>query len=93
MYQIILTQKNYTKNPNTKTTYLLESEEQREIKEKEHDLLTNDKVCKSFRSAGGSESKIYNYTCKGCKVVKITSTSPDKTKKTVRNFEFINLEN
>jgi len=89
MYQIILTQKNYTKNPNTKTTYLLESEEQREIKEKEHDLLTNDKVCKSFRSAGGSESKIHNYTCKGYKVVKLTSTSPDKTKKTVRNFEFI----
>lgn len=89
MYQIILTQKNYIKNPNTKTTYLLESEEQREIKEKEHDLLTNDKVCKSFRSAGGSESKIYSYTCNGYKVTKLTSTSPDKTIKIVRNFEFI----
>ena len=89
MYQIILTQKNYIKNPNTKTTYLLDEESSATITEKEYQYTTKADVLKTFRRLGGTESAIFGYTCNGYKVIKLTSTSPDKTIKIIRNFEFI----
>jgi len=93
MIKIILTQKEYSKNPNTKTTYIFEGEEVREISEKEHDLITNEETQKYFRRLRGTETANYGYTCNGYKVTKLTSTNPDKTTKIVRTFKFINLEN
>jgi hypothetical protein len=89
MFKIILTQKEYLKNPNTKTTYLLNCEESREITEKEFFNMTNADTLKFFRRLGGTESAIFGYTCNGYKVTKLTSTSPDKQIKIVRTFKFI----
>jgi hypothetical protein len=88
MIKIILTQKEYVKNPNTKTTYYIRSEETREITEKEFFNMTNADTLKFFRRLGGSESAIFGYTCTGYKVTKLTSTSPDKQTKIVRTFNF-----
>jgi len=93
MIKIILTQKEYSKNPNTKTTYILEREEVREISQKEHDLLTNEETQKYFRRLKGIETANYSYTCNGYKVTKLTSTRPDKATKIVRTFKFISPEN
>lgn len=41
-----------------------------------------------FRRLGGTETLIKGYTCAGYNPVKLTSTSPDKTAKTVRKFEY-----
>jgi hypothetical protein len=88
MLTIILTQKEYTKNPNTKTTYLFNCQESREITEKEFFNMTNADTLKFFRRLGGSESAIFGYTCNGYKVTRLTSTSPDKQTKIVRTFNF-----
>jgi len=88
MYTITLTEKRYTKNPNTKTTYILETEKVTEVTEEQHRLTTNDDTCKFFRRLGGSESKQYTYTYAGYKVVKLTSLSPDRQTKVVREYKF-----
>ena len=41
-----------------------------------------------FRSLGGSEHNVKSYTCRGYHVTKNTSTSPDKKKRTIREFKF-----
>ena len=89
MTQIILTQKEFIKNPNTKTTYILKHETIEEISEDQHRNMTNDNTLRFFRRLGGSENKVYGYTCNGYKVTKLTSTNPDKTTKVVRTFKFI----
>lgn len=89
MIKIILTQKEYSKNPNTKTTYILKGEEVQEVTQKQHDLITNEETQKYFRRLRGTETAIYGYTCNGYKVTKLTSTNPDKTIKIVRTFKFI----
>jgi len=66
------------KNPNTKTTYLEES----------RGVICSDDTLKWFRRLGGSESAQRGYTCRGYRVVKLTSTSPNKQSKTIREFKF-----
>ena len=88
MYTIVETKTKLVKNPNTKTTYIVESVETNEITEKEYNLTTNDNTCKWFRRLGGSESKQMEYTCRGYKCTKLTSTSPDKQNKTIREYKF-----
>jgi hypothetical protein len=88
MLKIILTQKEYVKNPNTKTTYLLNHESTEEITSEQYNNITNTDTLKYFRRIGGSESAIYGYTCNGYKVTRLTSTSPDKQTKIVRTFNF-----
>ena len=89
MLQIILTQKEFIKNPNTKTTYLLEQETSAPISEEQYRNMTSADTLRFFRRIGGSESTIFGYTCNGYKVTRLTSTNPDKTTKIVRNFKFI----
>jgi hypothetical protein len=89
MYTIQLTKTNQIKNPNTKTTYLNESVEVKTITDKEYDLITSNDTVKFFRRLGGSESLQRGYTCAGYKVYKLTSTSPDKQNRTIREFKFI----
>ena len=88
MLKIILTQKEYVKNPNTKTTYFLNHESTEEITSEQYNNITNTDTLKYFRRIGGSESAIFGYTCNGYKVTRLTSTSPDKQTKIVRNFNF-----
>jgi hypothetical protein len=88
MLKIILTQKEYVKNPNTKTTYLLNYESTEEITSEQYNNITNTDTLKYYRRIGGSESAIYGYTCNGYKVTRLTSTSPDKQTKIVRTFNF-----
>jgi predicted esterase YcpF (UPF0227 family) len=83
-----MTQNTYNKNPHTKTSYILESTEVKEITETEHKNITCDETCKWFRRLGGSETVQRNYTNAGYKVTKLTSTSPDKQIKKVREFSF-----
>lgn len=85
---ITLTETKLYKNPHTKTTYLQESKEVKEIAEKEYNLNTNSNTIKWFRRLGGSETVTRGCTCDGYKVVKLISTSPDKLNKTVREFNF-----
>lgn len=88
MYTIQLTTTKQVKNPNTKTTYKNESVEVTTITDKEYNLLTNDDTVKWFRRLGGSESLQRSYTCAGYKVYKLTSTSPDRQIKVIREFKF-----
>ena len=88
MYTIELTTTKQVKNPNTKTTYLNESVEVETITDKQYNNITCDDTVKWFKRLGGSESLQRAYTCAGYKVYKLTSTSPDKQNKTIREFKF-----
>jgi hypothetical protein len=88
MLKIILTQKEYVKNPNTKTTYFLNHESTEEITSEQYNNITNTDTLKYYRRIGGSESAIFGYTCNGYKVTRLTSTSPNKQTKIVRTFKF-----
>ena len=92
MIQIIETKTKLTKNPNTKTTYIVESTKVKEVTEKQHNLTTNDDTCKWFRRLGGSETKQMAYTYNGYVCVKLTSVSPDRQNKTVREYKFKNIQ-
>lgn len=93
MIKITLNEKRFSKNPNTKTTYFLTEEKTREITEREYQNIASSDTLKFFRRLGGSESAIYGYTCNGYKITKLTSTSPDKSIKVIRKFNFEYLEN
>ena len=84
--KIILTETRLTKNPNTKTTYIVESKEVTEVTERQHYLTTNNDTVKWFRRIGGSETRQMNYTCLGYVCTKLTSISPDKQTKVVREY-------
>jgi len=86
MIQITLTETRLSKNPNTKTTYIVESNKVETITEKQH-FLYFDSV-KFFRKLGGSESITNSYTCSGYVGTKLVSISPDKQTKVIREFKF-----
>jgi hypothetical protein len=44
--------------------------------------------CKFYRRLGGSETLTKSYTCRGYMPVKLTSKSPDKRMKIVREFQY-----
>jgi hypothetical protein len=56
MIQITLTETRLTKNPNTKTTYIVESVEVSEVKKRQHNLTTCVDTVKWFRRCGGTET-------------------------------------
>ena len=86
--KITLTETRLTKNPNTKTTYIIDSKEVSEVTKKQHSLTTNDDTCKFFRRLGGSETKQMNDTYLGYVCTKLTSTSPDRQTKVIREYKF-----
>lgn len=88
MQTITLKETRLAKNPNTKTTYTVESETVETITEKQHRLITCEDTLKWFRRLGGSESEKRSYTCAGYVVTKLISTSPDRQTKVVRQFKF-----
>ena len=87
MLKITLTTQHYTKNPNTKKSYILEETYTNEItKEQYNNIVTS---ASFFRRLGGTVTQQRAYTCNGYNVIKDTATSPDKQNKTVRSFQFI----
>jgi hypothetical protein len=62
--------------------------EVKEITENEYTLLTDKKTIKFFRSLGGSETIKTRQTYYGMKVIYLSSISPDKSIKIVREFKF-----
>jgi hypothetical protein len=76
------------KNPNTKTTYIKESEENKVITKQQYNNITNEDTIKFFRRLGGSEYIERGYFSCGYGIYKIVSTSPDRQSKTIREFEF-----
>tara|TARA_R110002153_G_scaffold111103_1_gene252736 strand:+ start:20 stop:292 length:273 start_codon:yes stop_codon:yes gene_type:complete len=88
--KITETKQNFLKNPNTKTTYFLTSEHTKEIPAYEYKDTTSEDTIKYLRRLGGSEYVERGYTSVGYMVYKITSTSPDKQKKTIREYKFKN---
>lgn len=87
--KIIETKTIWTKNPDTKTTYLKESEEITELTKEQHGNRTNRDTSAYFRRLGGSETAVMGYTSAGYLCTKLTSTSPDKLTKIIRTFKFI----
>ena len=85
---ITLTETEFIKNPDTKTTYINVGTETKEINEKEYFLTVNDNTIKYFRGLGGKETVTRSYTSAGYKVIKLVSTSPDKETKTIKVFNF-----
>ena len=88
MVQITQTKTEFSKNPSTKTTYIKENEMVEIITAREYNLTVKDETLQWFRRLGGSETAVRGYTCDGYKVVRLTSVSPDKQSKTVREFKF-----
>ena len=88
MYTIELKTTEQSKNPNTKTTYITDSIEVEVITEEEYDLITNEETVKWFRRLGGSGSVQRSYTYAGYVVTKLTSISPDRQNKKIREFKF-----
>ena len=80
MYTIQLTE---TRIENGKKTI-----EVKTIDKEQYDNITNVETLKWFRRLGGSETARKNYTSKGYIVTKLVSTSPDKSTKVIREFNF-----
>ena len=76
------------KNPDTKTTYYPGETTTEIITEREYNLTTEDKTLKHFRRSGGKEHAERSYTCRGYRVVKLTSTSPSGETKITREYKF-----
>jgi hypothetical protein len=88
MLKITLTTTKYTKKQGTKNGWELLESETTDVTSRQHHNATNDDTCKWFRRLGGSETKQMEYTCDGYKCTKLTSTSPDREKKTIREYSF-----
>tara|TARA_R110002020_G_scaffold399423_1_gene609295 strand:+ start:2792 stop:3310 length:519 start_codon:yes stop_codon:yes gene_type:complete len=89
MTLIIETKAKQVKNPNTKTTYLTQSIKKSLLTEREYNLTVKDDTLKWFRQLGGTETAQRSYTLFGYVPYKLTSVSPDRQNKTVREFQFI----
>ena len=85
MLEIKMTIKNYKK---VGSTWRLVNTEEKLINEEFYDNIINSK--KFFTNLGGYERHTKTYTCKGYTVTHINSLSPDRTRKTVRDFSFKN---
>ena len=70
----------------TKTVYQTVNVEETTISEEQYKNIVGSMPF--FRRLGGSEYATKNYTSKGYLVVRIMSTSPCKTMRTIRTFNF-----
>ena len=83
---ITLTETRLTKNPNT--TYIVDSKKIETVTEKQHRSTTCNDTVKWFRRLGGSETVQRSYTNAGYLVTKLTSLSPDRQTKVIREYKF-----
>jgi hypothetical protein len=87
--EIIQKVTNLVKKEGTKSVFIAEETSEKTIDEKHYRNATEEGAIKFFRRLGGTETVTREYTCYGYKVVKIVSTSPNKEKRTIREYEFI----
>ena len=80
--------KNYQKKEGTKTIWELVKTECENLTEQFYNNCTNNDTIKFFRRLGGIETVCKGYTKQGYLITNIASTSPDREKKTVREFSF-----
>ena len=88
MYTIIETKTKLEKKAGTKNAYKEVSKEVTEVTELQHELATNEDAIKWFRRLGGSETVQRSYTSAGYLVTKLTSLSPDRQTKVIREYKF-----
>lgn len=88
---IILTETKQEKNPNTKTTYIQVETKKEVLTEQQYKNTVCDDTLKWFRRLGGTETAERSYTSAGYNVTKLTSTSPDRQHKSIREFQFIDF--
>lgn len=86
--EILMTQTRLEKNPDTKTTYIEVETKTEPITEKQYNNITNDDTLRWFRRLGGSETAQRGYTAWGYNIVRLISSSPDRSIKTIREFTF-----
>lgn len=85
---IIETKTKEIKNPDTKTTYFIDSIENSLLTEKQFNLTICDGTLSWFCRIGGAETVLRSYTSFGYTVYKLISTSPDRQNRTIREFQF-----
>ena len=85
---IIMTKTSLIKNPNTKTTYIVEDEKTKQITKQHYENITSKQTQKWFRRLGGSETAQRSYTSRGYLITKLTSVSPNKQNKSIYTFKF-----
>ena len=88
MEKITLTTTKQVKKDGTKTVWINDNVKTEKVTKEYHDNATEDDCLKFFRRLGGSESVTREYTCSGYLVTQVVSTSPDKQKRTIRNYKF-----
>ena len=87
--KIYLREIKQVKKAGTKTVWETINDHNEEIDIRIYGLLSDKRTMKSFRSMGGSEYAEMGYTCNGYKLVRLTSTSPNKERRIIREFDFI----
>lgn len=83
-YIITETRTNYYKKPGTKGVWVESGSKRTEVDEQYCSRI--DESCKYFRRAGGTETVTRGYTSRGYRIVKLVSTSPDKSIRIVREY-------
>ena len=86
--EILLTKKTYEKNPNTKTTYNLISNESEIISKEQYERIISPGWKKINKALGAKESTKKSYTPVGYVCTQLTSTSSCKQSKSVFEFKF-----
>lgn len=86
--EITMTKTSLVKNPNTKTTYIVEGEKTEQITKENYNNITSKETQQWFRRLGGSETAQRSYTCRGYLITRLTSVSPDRQNKSIYKFKF-----
>ena len=86
MYKYHISISHYQKKAGTKTVWELQSATEEEITGEQYKNATSDDTIRFFRRLGGSETVTRGYTAAGYIITKIVSISPDRQKKTVRDY-------
>lgn len=89
MEQITMTQTRLRKKPSTKTTFETLNKTTEVIPRERYEFITKPDTLAWFRFVGGTETAERSYTCRGYNITRLTSTSPDKQIKVIREFKFI----
>jgi len=85
---IILSTIKQVKKQGTKTVWINEEVLREDITQTQYLNITSKDTLSFFRSLGGSETATKVYTSRGYNVVKLVSTDPWKTQRTIREFDF-----
>ena len=86
--KIILSTIKQVKKKGTKTIWINKEVLCEDITETQYNNITSKDTISFFRSLGGSETATRGYTSRGYKVVRLVSTNPWKSERTIREFDF-----